>query len=127
VISQFYNNAKNMTDLQWQLLLGATVINKSMWQRIPGDIRPALLEEARKAGERLRAEVRASGERDVEAMRKRGLNVVEVGAQGRKLWLEAAESMYPEIRGVIVPADAFDEAMRYRNEYRSAHPASGQP
>jgi hypothetical protein len=26
--------------------------------------------------------------------------------------------MYPRIRGAIVPADAFDEALRYRDEYR---------
>jgi TRAP-type C4-dicarboxylate transport system substrate-binding protein len=127
VISQFYNNAKNMTDLRWQLLLGATVVKESMWRRIPADIRPALLEAAQDAGERLRREVRASGERDVEAMRKRGLNVVEVDAPSRKLWLEAAQKMYPEIRGVVVPADAFDEAMRHRDEYRSTHPVSGQP
>jgi hypothetical protein len=26
--------------------------------------------------------------------------------------------MYPKIRGEIVPADAFDVALRYRDEYR---------
>src|SRR5512135_1005025 len=31
VISQFFNNARNMTDLRWQLLLGATVVSKATW------------------------------------------------------------------------------------------------
>jgi hypothetical protein len=31
---------------------------------------------------------------------------------------EAAESVYPKIRGRIVPAEAFDEAVKYRDEYR---------
>jgi TRAP-type transport system periplasmic protein len=118
VIAQYYNYAKNMTALPWQLLLGATVINKAVWERIPADLRPALLQAARESGARLQEEVRKSGERDVEAMRKRGLNVVAVDARARELWRRTAESLYPRIRGTVVPADAFDEAMRYRDEYR---------
>jgi TRAP-type C4-dicarboxylate transport system substrate-binding protein len=118
VITQYYNHAKNMTDLQWQLLLGATIISKATWEKIPADLRPALLEAARDGGRRLQEEIRNSGEKDVEAMRKRGLNVVAVDAKAREAWRKTAESMYPRIRGTIVPADAFDEALRYRDEYR---------
>jgi len=118
VISQYYNYAKNMTDLPWQLLLGATLINKSVWERIPADLRPPLLQAAREAGTRLQEEVRKSGDRDVEAMKKRGLNVVPVDARAREQWRKVAESLYPRIRGTVVPADAFDEAMRYRDEHR---------
>jgi TRAP-type C4-dicarboxylate transport system substrate-binding protein len=123
VIAQYYNYAKNMTALPWQLLLGATVINKNVWERIPADVRPALLQAARESGTRLQEEIRASGDRDVEAMRKRGLNVVAVGAAAREQWRRTAESLYPKIRGGIVPADAFDEAMRYRTDYRKMQAA----
>ncbi len=118
VITQYFTHAKYMTDLNWLLLLGATVISKSTWEQIPGDVRPALLAATREAGSRLRADVRASGERDVEAMKKRGLVVVPVDARARELWRKAAESVYPRIRGTVVPADAFDEAVRFRDEYR---------
>jgi TRAP-type transport system periplasmic protein len=120
VIAQYYNYAKNMTDLPWQLLLGATIINKTVWDKIPADLRPALLQAAREAGTRLQEEIRKTGDRDVEAMRKRGLNVVAVDARAREQWKKTAESLYPKIRGAIVPADAFDEALRYRDEYRKA-------
>ncbi len=118
VISQYYNHAKNMTALPWQLLLGATLINKSTWERIPADLRPGLAEAARTAGERLQAEIRRSGERDVEAMKKRGLNVVVLDERTRELWQQTAEGLYPQVRGGIVPAEAFDEALRLRDEYR---------
>jgi TRAP-type C4-dicarboxylate transport system substrate-binding protein len=118
VITQYYNHAKNMTDLPWQLLLGATIISKATWEKIPADVRPALLEAAREGGRRLQEEIRRTGEKDVEAMRKRGLNVVPVDARARELWRQTAERMYPRIRGAIVPAEAFDEAMRHRDEYR---------
>jgi len=127
VISQYYNHARNMTDLRWQLLLGATVISKATWEKIPADLRPALLQAAREAGARLQEEVRKSGERDVEAMKKRGLNVVPVDARARAQWQRLTETIYPKIRGPIVPADAFDQALAYRDEYRkqrAARPAS---
>ena len=112
-----------MTDLPWQLLLGATVINKTVWDKVPADMKPALLQAARESGARLQAEIRKTGDRDVEAMKKRGLNVVAVDAKAREQWKKTAESLYPKIRGAVVPADAFDEAMRYRDEYRKTHPA----
>ena len=118
VISQYYNQAKNITDLAWQLLLGATVVSKTTWEKIPAELRPLLLEAAREGGQRLQDEVRKSGDRDVEAMKKRGLNVVAVDENARALWQKTAESMYPKVRGVIVPAEAFDEALHYRDEYR---------
>ena len=118
VNSQHYTNARNMTDLDWQLLLMATVIRKDVWQTIPAELRPALLEAAQATGMRLRNDVRGSAARDVEAMRKRGLNVVAVDERARLLWNRTAESLYPMIRGKIVPADAFDEALRFRSEFR---------
>lgn len=119
VISQYFTSARNMTNLKWQLLLGATVVKKDIWERVPAEVRPALALAAREAGARLREEMRQGGDRDVEAMRKRGLNVVAVDDKARALWLKAAEGFYAKIRGPIIPADAFDEAMRYRNEYRA--------
>ncbi|MEW5984043.1 MAG: TRAP transporter substrate-binding protein DctP [Acidobacteriota bacterium] len=123
VITRYYENAKNMTDLNWALLLGATVIKKEVWERIPADIRPKLLEVARNAGRKLQAEVRRSGEADVAAMKSKGLNVVPVDAPTRAQWTMLAESTYPQVRGHIVPAAAFDEALRYRDEYRKQQAA----
>ena len=124
VISQYYNHARNMTDLPWQLLLGATLINRATWEKIPADVRPALVEATRNAGTRLQAEIRNSGARDVEAMKKRGLNVVAIDEKARALWQKTAEGLYPQVRGPIVPAEAFDEAQRLRDEYRKEHGAA---
>lgn len=124
VILQWYNHAKFMTDVKWALLLGATVVNKATWEKIPADLRPQLLAAARDAGARLKDEIRKAGERDVEAMKKRGLVVIQVDAKTEALWRAAAEKAYPKIRGTIVPADAFDEARKLLAEYRSQHPAS---
>jgi TRAP-type C4-dicarboxylate transport system substrate-binding protein len=118
VISQYFNHARYMTDFRWQLLQGATIITKAAWEKIPADLRPALLKAAQEDGARLRKDVRESEARDIEAMKKRGLTVVPVSAAQRAEWQKLTESLYPRIRGKVVPAEAFDEAMRYRDEYR---------
>jgi len=118
VITQYFMRAKNMTALRWQLLLGATLITKAAWEKMPADVRPALLEAARADGKRLQDEIRKSEDKDIAEMQKRGLNVVTVDAKARALWQKTAEDLYPRIRGKVVPADAFDEALRFRDEYR---------
>ena len=124
VISQFFTHARNMTDLRWQLLLGATIITKAAWEKIPADLRPELLKVSQEAGARLQKEIREAEAKDVEAMKKRGLTVVPVSAAQRALWQKLTESLYPRIRGKVVPAEAFDEAMRYRDEYRKLRAAA---
>jgi TRAP-type transport system periplasmic protein len=124
VIARYYEDAKYMTDLNWALLLGATVIHKDAWAKIPADLKPQLIQIAREAGDKLQAEIRKSGEKDVAAMQSVGLTVVPVDAKTKDLWRKTAESTYPKVRGDFVPADAFDEALRYRDEYRKQHAAA---
>jgi TRAP-type C4-dicarboxylate transport system substrate-binding protein len=126
VISQFFNHAPFMTDLRWQLLQGATIIAKPTWEKIPADVRPEMLRIAREAGARLQKEIRDAEPKDVAAMKQRGLTVVPVSPAQRAQWQKLTESLYPAIRGKIVPAEAFDEALRYRDEYRKQRAAAGR-
>lgn len=125
VLLQWYTHARNMTDLRWLFLLGANVMTRETWDRIPADVQPAIKAAAVEAGRKLRAEVRGAVARDVEAMRKRGLNVVHVDDKTAALWRTTAEAAYPQIRGSVVPADAFDEAKRFRDEFRKSGGRSG--
>jgi TRAP-type C4-dicarboxylate transport system substrate-binding protein len=117
---RYYEDAPYMTDLSWSLLLGATVVNKDTWNKIPEDVRPALLKSAQDAGARLRDDIRKNGESATAAMQKAGMKVVPVAS--KDAWLRIAESMYPKVKAEYVPAEAFDEAIRYRDEYRKQHP-----
>jgi TRAP-type C4-dicarboxylate transport system substrate-binding protein len=115
---QIYGPARNMLELNWAPLVGATVIGKKTWDAIPLATREALLKSARAAGEQMKAKGRAEGEQSVEAMKKRGLKVQPVNPQVEAEWRQIAESVYPKIRGNMVPADMFDEVQRLLREYR---------
>ena len=123
-LGRYYERAKFMTDLNWALLLGGTVIKKETWAQIPADIKPALLKAMQEAGARLQADIRQSGEKDVAAMKTAGLTVVPVDAKTKELWRRTAETAYGKVRGDFVPADAFDEAMKVRDEFRKKQAAA---
>ena len=118
VLLQWYTHAKYMTDVNWAVLLGAIVVLRTTWERIPADLRPALLKAAQDAGAKARAQTRESAVSDVEAMKKRGLTVVHLDAAALEAWQRAAEGAYPNLRGKYVPAVVFDEALKLRDEYR---------
>lgn len=124
ILLQWYQHAKNMTDVKWALLLGATLISKPTWEKISPEDQKAIRAAAAEAGARLRAESRASEERDVAAMKKRGLNVVAVDADSLARWRAAAEAAYPKARGKVIPEAAFDEARRILADYRAKKAAA---
>ncbi len=126
VLLQWYQHAKNMTDVRWALLLGATLIGKPTWDKISAEDQKSIRAAAAEAGARLRTESRASEERDLAAMRQRGLNVVAVDAGAEALWRAAAEAAYPKVRGQVVPEAAFDEARKILADYRAKKATAGK-
>lgn len=115
---QWFAKAPYMTDLPWAPLVGATVIGRATWERIPADLRPALLAAAREAAEARREEVRRLDREAVVEMQKYGLRVVAVPPEARDEWRASAEGVYPVIRGKLVAPEYFDLAVRLRDEYR---------
>ena len=118
--SQWFGLAPHMLDLRWAPLVGATVMTKKAWDRIPSGARPAVLKAAAEAGERLKADIRAANDKAIAAMQEHGLRVVSSTPSIEAAWQKTAEEIYPKIRGTVVPPAVFDEARRLRDEYRAA-------
>lgn len=119
VLLQWYSHAPHMTDVNWAVLLGGMVISTKTWQRIPADLQPALLAAAREAGRKLNAQTRGGAVRDVEAMTRRGLDVVRLDGETEKQWRDTAEAAYPTLRDRFVPGGVLDAAMKLRQQYRT--------
>jgi TRAP-type C4-dicarboxylate transport system substrate-binding protein len=117
-IMQWYNHAKNMTDVNWAILLGAVVIDKKTWDKIPADVRPQILAVTRETARALRKQTRSEELESVEAMKTRGLNVVKPGPAEIEAWHKFLESVFPLVRGKYMPAEAFDAAIKFSGEYR---------
>jgi TRAP-type C4-dicarboxylate transport system substrate-binding protein len=120
LVSGFEKRAPHMIDLKWAPLVGACVIKKDTWEKLSPATREAMLKAAAQAGKQIRASNRKESEEAVEKMKKNGLIVHSVSPEVEAKWRAAAEEVYPQIRGRIVPADIFDEALRLLKEYRAA-------
>jgi TRAP-type transport system periplasmic protein len=119
--TQIDGRAPYMIELNWGPLVGACVVRKQTWEKIPADVRGQLLKTAATVGTEIKANGRKESEESVKAMEKRGLKVTKVTPEIEAAWRTAAEASYPKIRGSLVPADIFDRALDLIKEYRAAH------
>lgn len=117
--SQVDTRAPHMLDLNWAPLVGACVIRKATWDKLPAPAREEMRKAALQTGREIKDNGRKESDDAVKAMQKRGLTVTPVPPAIEAEWRAAAEAAYPKIRGKIVPADIFDEALQLIREYRA--------
>lgn len=120
---QWFPLAPHMTDLKWAPLVGATIVSRRAWNRIPEAAKPEIRAAAREAEERLRRDVRAANEKAVEVMRQHGLTVHTLTEEQQAAWRAAFEEAFPQIRETLVPAEVFDRTLKIRDAYRAAQGA----
>ena len=120
---QLDTQAKYMLEVNWGSLVGACVVRKKSWDRVPAEAREAMLKVAAEIGKQVKAAGRAESETAVAAMTRRGLVVRKVTPEVEAEWRAMVESVQDKIRGKIVPADMFDETQRLLKEYRAGKTA----
>lgn len=117
--AQLDTQAKHMLEINWGPLVGALVVTKKSWDRVPAAAREAMRQIAVETGRQVKAAGRAENDAAVTAMVKRGLVVHPMTPQVEAEWLAVIDKVKDQIRGKIVPADMFDEADRLLKEYRA--------
>jgi TRAP-type transport system periplasmic protein len=124
--AQLDSQAKYMLELNWGPLVGAAVVRKKTWDRIPADLRAKLLQIAVETGQQVTAAGRAESDAAVAALVKRGVVVQKVTPEVDAEWRAVIDQVQDKIRGKVVPADVFDEAQRIMQEYRASGGAAAK-
>jgi TRAP-type C4-dicarboxylate transport system substrate-binding protein len=110
--SQWFPFTPYMIDMPWAPLIGATVIKKDTWEKIPATTRVQLKKIAEDMGHSLQKEIRRMEDEAVIEMKKHGLKVITLSETQRKEWRQFVDqTAYPKIRGTLVPENWFDEAL----------------
>ena len=118
-MARWHDSAGYMVNVPWGHLPGATIVKKDVWEKIPEDLRPKLLEIARKYGKKINAEAMRMQNDAIAQMKKAGLNVVDFDAAGRRKIIDYAEKTWPVVRGGVCRAEDFDEVKALRDEFRA--------
>ena len=117
--SQVYSTAPHMLEINWAPIVGALVVTTKAWDAMTPVAQQAMRTAGEKAGLNMRLQARREVDEAVEAMKKRGLIVHKPNAAEMQEWNALAESLYPRIRGTMVPADTFDEVFKQVKAYRA--------
>lgn len=113
----WYRAAPHMMDVGFAPLMGSTVMSLETFNRLTADDQKIVLEEAKKAGQRLRSEIPRQDREAIETMQRKGLRVTKVDlGQWRPLAERLGESMR---RDGVVPGEIYDIAKRERDAARA--------
>jgi TRAP-type C4-dicarboxylate transport system substrate-binding protein len=110
--ARLFEKANHMVDVEWAYMIGATIVRKDAWEKIPADVRPKLLQVAKDLGKRVDDETRRLNSDAIAAMQKQGLQVVKVDPAP---WRQAMEKSWSVVRGGVVPAEYFDAVKSARD------------
>ncbi len=117
--SQIYMTAPNMLEINWAPIVGALVVTSKAWGEMSPAVQAALRSASDKAGVQMRSKARQEVNEAVDAMAKRGLKINRPTAEQMYEWDQLAQKLYPRIRGVMVPADTFDEVFAHLKAFRA--------
>jgi len=115
---QWFPQVPFMIDIPYAPLIGATVVDRRTWERIPAELRPELERIARETGDSIQASITRLEAEAIEAMKARGLTVVKPPPEILEEWRTLFESGYHRLRGELIPEEWFDEALRVAREGR---------
>jgi TRAP-type C4-dicarboxylate transport system substrate-binding protein len=114
----FFRDAPYMLDMRLGPFATATVITESAWSRISAGDQAKMLEAARAMGRQVTAAAPDLDARSIDEMKKNGLKVTTLDPKAQADFKAAAERITSTQRGTVVPADAYDAAVRARDAFR---------
>jgi TRAP-type transport system periplasmic protein len=117
---QWYRNVPHMLDLGVGPLAGATVVDAKAWGAIAENDRSAVLGVAKKIQDALERDVPLQDDQAKAEMLKRGLKLTTPDAANTKAFRDMADRFAVSMKGLIVPADVYDQGVRERDGFRKA-------
>ena len=99
--------------------MGALVVSKKTWDKVPADLQPKLLEIVRAEALNLKVDARKQEAQALKAMQDKGLNVVTPTAAQLALWNGLEGKVNTVVRGKVVPEAICDDVKKARDEFRA--------
>ena len=122
---QVSTKTRHMLDLDFAPVVGAMVITRRAWDKLPSVTQASVRKLAEQAGEEIRRNSRKEEREAVAAMQQKDrLQVHTLPPGAEQEWRDELAKIYPKLRGTVVPADYFDEVMAALAEFRSRNPAN---
>ncbi len=110
--SQWFAFTPYMIDMPWAPMLGAIIVSKRAWQKVPEPLRPQLKSIAEDKSLRLDLEMQRLETQAISEMQKRGLTLIKPDAQQFKQWQSLTKTAFPEFKSKNnIPDEWFETAL----------------
>ena len=116
--TQVDTRAPYMLKINWGALAGGLVITKKAWDKLTPAQQSHMKKAAEKAGKAIQADGRKEAEESIEAMKKRGLTVIEPTPAELEDWRKETEKAYPDIKKLLVDEAMFDKVQSLLGDFR---------
>jgi TRAP-type transport system periplasmic protein len=120
LLLQMFRDAKYMLDVRVAPLYGALVMTTDAWNKIDAPDRPIVAASAKNVEKRLLGEAPKLDADSVATMKTRGLTVTTLDPKAATEFRGEVEKYVKGMRGNIVPAEAYDAALKEREAYRKS-------
>jgi TRAP-type transport system periplasmic protein len=120
LLLQIFRDAKYMLDVRVAPLYGALVMTNEAWNKIDPPDRPIVAAAAKNAEKRFLGEAPKLDADSVATMKTRGLTVTTLDPKSATEFRAEVEKYVKSMRGNIVPAEAYDAALKERDAYRKS-------
>ena len=118
LLLQIFRDAKYMLDVRFAPLYGAVILTNEAWNKIEPNDRPIVVAAAKTAEKRLLGDAPKLDADSIATMKSRGLTVTTIDPKTLASFRAEAETFVKTMRGQMVPADAYDAAVRERDAFR---------
>jgi TRAP-type C4-dicarboxylate transport system substrate-binding protein len=116
---QWFTKIKFITSMPISFAIGATVISQTSWKKLSAVDQRIAGEISKRYAKSLRKVVRKANRDATNAMKRRGVVIVQTPDSTIDEFTRQAEAMQQDLIGKVYSKDELDTVIRYRNEFRA--------
>lgn len=123
LVLQWYTKVKYMSATPLVFAIGATVISLDAVNKVSAEDRKTIDAIAKRSQKKARTVIRKANEDARKIIQRKGITLVEVPKAMVDELTAIGESVKTELTGKLFSKEELEMVIKYRDEYRAAHPA----
>lgn len=115
---QWFTKAKYILDVPLANSAGSILIAKSMWDKLPEDLRNILIKNGRQYMRKLTEQSRKDNEKSLKIMQQKGLTLIKPDQKTLKEYETIGYNARKSLSGSLIPADLVQRVEKSLDDYR---------
>jgi TRAP-type C4-dicarboxylate transport system substrate-binding protein len=117
--AQIFGLAKNMASINIAPFIGAVLIDRDVWRRIPNKYKPQLIEAVKKSEAELDREIRKFEADMVKTMGNYGLVINQLSPEQEQLWYDEIGQVMPRLVGTLFDKKIYERSGTILQNHRN--------